>query len=350
MKRFRMMSLACAAVALFVVGRLGYNTWWLNSPPSSPRVQLAVPEDLLDLGTVWETDAYDLTLPIENLESFPVTVEKFGSSCTCISINPDSFTIDPGGRRDVQLKLDLTAKKDWDAKDETTVRLWPIVKVGPEGGDRRGPEWMIHARCRRAFTVPGSTFLGRCSELAQPIPPQNIPITVLVPLESLTATCDLAGFATSIETISEKSRLLRLTATSSLPVGAFKGMVILRPALAGGNLLPIRRIRFNGTIVSDVELDPLAVQVGGRHLKESFEELVSLRSLTKKVVTVICVEADGEGLFVTPEGGQRYRVRQVVCQPGTQLNHVRFTVESGGNHSTVELPVVYTGLSPDVAN
>lgn len=78
---------------------------------------------------------------------------------------------------------------------------------------------------------------------------------------------------------------------------------------------------------------------------ETFEEIVTVRSLTGRPVATLKAEAEGEGLSVEAvEGGKQFRVRQVVRGTGEQLNRVRFTAELDGRKVKTDLPVSYTGV------
>lgn len=95
----------------------------------------------------------------------------------------------------------------------------------------------------------------------------------------------------------------------------------------------------------DVEAVPAAVEVGGRHLGEMFEETVLLRSLTGHGFTTIKAEAEGSGLTAhLAKGGQNFSVRQVACEEGTQSNRVLLHMQSGGREVMIVVPVRYTGV------
>jgi hypothetical protein len=346
MNRFRSTCLICAlavggGVALFAIKpRLS------PTQQEPPLVQLAVPPGAFDMGEIWEAEEFRWVVQVENREIFSVEVEGFSTSCNCAAVEPQSFVLEPGERREIRLKVDLTAKLASNPDDEVSVQVRPRLKAGADGAVRKGPEWKISGRVRRALALASSAHVGRHSELAQPIPPHSVSFDVLVPLESLSVACDVPGFSASVDLAQPggKVSVLRLVETSARPVGEFEGVVSLKPILKGGIPLPTRRLRVAGVIVPDVEPDPPAVLVGGRRLNETFEECVSVRSLTGRSVTVVRAEAEGEGLSVVSIEGGRYRIRQTVRRSGTQTNHVRFTVEASGSGQTVELPVTYTGV------
>jgi hypothetical protein len=173
---------------------------------------------------------------------------------------------------------------------------------------------------------------------------------MLVPLESISAHCNVPGVSASIQLAqNEKEKsMLRLTFSSSLPVGELKGTVALSPVLKGGKLLPAQSMGFYGKIVPDIEAVPPIIQVGGRPIGEVFEEVIVFQSLTGKVLANARVEAVGDGLTLEViEGKEQYRVRQKVCAEGFQTNYVRFFGEVGERPSSISVPVNYIGIKSE---
>lgn len=110
-------------------------------------------------------------------------------------------------------------------------------------------------------------------------------------------------------------------------------------------MLPVRELPFGGKIVSDLEAVPPAVQVGGRHLGETFEEVVILRSLSGRMLAAVRAEAEGDGVSVEAmENSGQYRIRQKVCGRGSRTNQVCFRAETAGRPAAVSIPVSYTGV------
>lgn len=325
--------------------------FWLKtgfSKPARETVRLWAPPDALNLGTVWETDQLEWTLPVENREEAPVEVESFSTTCNCLSVEPQSFVLEPGARRDLRLQIDLGSQLK--TTGEVNIQLVPQLKESGEGNQAKklSPDWRITGQVRRALTFDRNVYLGRHSELSQPLEPWTIPVEVLVPLESLTAECDVPGLAASLERHDGGKASLRLTPLLPFPVGELKGTVNLKPVLNGGERLPAPIMRFAGKIVPDVEAVPPAIQVGGRRLGEAFEDVVVLRSLTGRAFTAVRADVEGDGLAVASiEGSGRIRIRQKVCQAGSQSNRVLVHVHSEGREVAILVPVSYTGLELD---
>ena len=89
-------------------------------------IKLWITANALNMGTIWESDEFAWTVPIENHEAIPVQVESFGTTCNCLSIEPKSFVLGPGERRDLALKIDLTSQVK--EGGQIAVGLWAQVK------------------------------------------------------------------------------------------------------------------------------------------------------------------------------------------------------------------------------
>jgi hypothetical protein len=297
------------------------------------------------MGTIWEDEQFAWTVPIENHEATPIEVASFGTSCNCLSVEPSSFVLAPGERRELRMRINLTSQ----VKDtgEVAVGLWArLKKDNREPGESLGPEWMIVGQVRRVLKFNRRLFyVGQHSELAQPLPVQTIPLEVLVPLQSLSAECDLAGFTTKVEAVKEGKALLELRSVTPRPLGPFEGSISLNPVLKGAQHLPVQRLHFEGRIVPDVEAVPPEVLVGGRALGETIEDVVLLRSLTGRELVNVRAEAEGEGLAIEAlEGSHRLRIRQKVMATGSCTNRIRVYAQASGQKVETIVPVTYTGV------
>jgi hypothetical protein len=306
--------------------------------------KLWIPPDALNMGTIWESEEFAWTVPIENHEATPVAVESFGTTCNCLSIEPKSFVLGPGERRQLALKINLTSQVKEDG--QIAVGLWARITKETRKPAEPLPEWKITGQVRQVLKFNRRLlYLGERSELAQPLPVQTIHMEVLVPLESLSAQCDLAGFTAKVEGLNEGKTLLRLSSATKRNLGPFEGTVSLRPVTKGGEQLPVQRLQFEGKIVPDIEAVPPAVQVGGRVMGDAFEEVVVLRSLTGREITSVRAEPEGDGLTIERlDDNLRFRIRQKVVSAGESTNRVHFYAKVTGHDVKRVLSVSYTGI------
>ena len=192
MGKLKYVVLLLAILSLALIGGVWRFAGWRQRYPET--IQLWVPPAAFDMGTVWESDHFAWTVPVENREPAAIEVESFSSTCNCLSIQPKSFVLAPGERQELSLQIDLSGRPK--PAEEVAVELSPKLKqVGGNGGDKVAPEWTLRARIRRILTIERHVFLGRHSELSQPLPAWIIPFEALVPLKELSAECDVAGLA-----------------------------------------------------------------------------------------------------------------------------------------------------------
>jgi hypothetical protein len=342
---------ACgAAVAGLFAGRWVYSTRGSGATPSPTEVRadLAIAADRLNFGEVWESEQLSWTLPVENRESHPVEIESFSATCNCASIQPQKLFLAPGERRELQLQLDLVTKPP--PNGEVGVRIRPKLKEETSGGKRLGPDWILSGRVKRVLSVDEVVYLGRHSELAQPLPPKVVRVAAIAPLSSLSAKSEIPEIEVSVlpPSLGTGNYSVTLTQRSRIPVGSVSGCLLLNPVGTSGEALPIRRVVVRLAIVSDLEAEPPAVQVGGRRNGEVFDDVVVLRSLTGRKLGSVRAEAEGEGLTVeATEVPGEFRVRQSVRGTGTRTNQVRFSAEVDGRKVTTVVPVTYTGIHRD---
>jgi hypothetical protein len=280
-------------------------------------------------------------VPVENREPFAVEIERFSSTCNCLSVEPKSFTLGPGETQTIRLQIDLTSQAR--PTGDIAVGLTPRLKSGA-----RWPEWTVRGRVRRVLTMVRKVDLGQHSELAQPFPPWTVPVESALSLDMLSVQCDVPGLVASISrpTSEEGKYLVELRPAKTLPVGNIDGTLTLTPRIKGGETLPSRRLPVRGSVVADLEASPPLVQVGGRRMGESFQEEVTLHSLTGRALTAVKFRAEGQGLVVEPtERPDRFRVRQAVALAGTQQTQVRFSVVLDGRNVELRVPVEYTGVN-----
>jgi hypothetical protein len=75
---------------LFLLACCSAAFWWGANMDSRvrPNGGLIVNESHLNFGEVWETDKFEITLPIQNPTEKNVQIARFDSTCGCASITP----------------------------------------------------------------------------------------------------------------------------------------------------------------------------------------------------------------------------------------------------------------------
>lgn len=305
------------------------------------HARLHVPSEALDLGLIWDCDQIDWTLPITNVSSDTVQVESFATSCGCLIVEPQAFVLAPGKTQESRITIDLASAAK--GNDQINLAISPKLKPSVSRTNDRDVTWQIKASIKRLIDMNRLVYVGRHSVLSQPLQTIDVPFRALSPAKSVAVACRTPGFEASLIAGGPDGHfILQLKGTAIRPEGDFAAEVALTPILYDKALSP-RSMTFRGTIVSDVDAEPSAIQVGGRQLGDVIEETVSLRSLTGRVVPKAHLEARGEGLTIEPLANG-YKVRQAVCRLGAQQNEVRFKLDLVNTESSISFPVSYIGI------
>lgn len=317
--------------------------------PSIPT--LNVPTEKLNFAEAWETDRFEWTLPVENCGPERVVVTGVAGSCQCLTVEPQQFTLDAGGRVDLRLTLDLRPRPGETAEADVrpfSVVLMPIIKAVP-GKVWKSPEWKLSGRVRRALDVPDEVPLGTHSEFAPALLPRSVVVVPKVPIQSLRAVVDRSDIAADVTADRDQPDrfIVELTAKDGVSFGPGDAAwaVTLHPVAAEGIELPPKTIRFTGRVVPDVRAEPPEVLYPARAVGDVVEEVVSLRSLTDTPFGIESVTAEGAGVSVEPTGeGAGYRVRLRLDSAGEHRGVVTFAVEARGWVYRLAVPVVGTAL------
>lgn len=129
--------------------------WWTagalrrsSARPEAPT--LDGPQSALAFGTVWETDAFVWSVPIVNRSGRQIDIADFVSNCVCTTITPRSFSLEPGERIVVSLKLDLRRR----GSDAQAAVSDFGVDIVPKYADGRGAaEWVLAGKVRRVCRI-----------------------------------------------------------------------------------------------------------------------------------------------------------------------------------------------------
>ena len=177
-------------LALFTVTTI-VGMQWSGNRPGWPTGLLSVPEERLDFGVAWVSNAFEWALPITNTSrARDVDVLNFEVSCQCTSVSPSRLRIRAGETRDIRLTVDLTRLRSWqDGSADRTVQL----SVRPILGDSPLPlpPWTVRGRVRELFEgieqvihVNEDLVYGSNPELRS-----TVPVLSLYQLSRLSVSC-----------------------------------------------------------------------------------------------------------------------------------------------------------------
>jgi hypothetical protein len=344
--RFAVLAIASAAILSYLVA-LEIGHFVHTSQPMSKDAQassttvLRVDAEHLSLGEVWESYAFNWSLPIENVSDQDVSITGFGVPCGCVAIEPRTLTIPPRKIAHISLSIDLTKQvKQEEDNPDTGVRAFsitirPVLQVATSLFQ---DAWTIRGRVRRAITVePEVLDFGEVSEEG-PFVPRTAWVRPRCSVSNLTATANSnQSVIVSCHHEDRGQFKVQVTPKGPLSPGKFSSHILLCAIHEDGRALPPVRLYFTGVCQEDIQLVPQSLLFGFRNIGKTAEDVVLIQSLTGQRFRVLAAESDSSDLTITPvqaaskEGGVAFRIAQTLGTPGRREASVIFTIERENN-------------------
>lgn len=325
--------------------------YWLSvqaNRKALPLLHLSIDPAALDLGTVWESEAFEWTLPLTNTGAQAVEISGFAPTCGCLSVEPAQFTLAPGQATDLKITVDLTAGAvGRDGK--IAVRVIPhLVTAQPSPA---GPSWTVSGTVRPILRPDRPRIdLGEISDRSENVTEATINISDLAGLRELRARCASADFVavSSERVVGEDAFEVRVAAKPGAGLGIHESTLILEPVGQTGEALPERRLKLSIRVVEDLQALPRTLSLGNRRVGERVVETVALCSLTRREFAIESIHP-GADTTVEPvpggEPGNVYQVSQTIKTAGDQTAALRFGLRADdGSARALEVPVRYYGV------
>lgn len=329
----------------------------------STSTELSIDPRELELGTVWESSQHVHALTIRNTRDRPLKVIQLRASCTCSSVNPDSFEVPANGEVTVQLTLDLMLKKP-DGLDPG--KSWTFaVTLSPDiervSSELRDPVWTLTGTVRPALNVDTTrVHFGTKSEDALPVE-ATFPVTAEIPLKEFTVALDILspGWEAEVQATSISGGYeVRVRTPERMPIGTADCLIRLTAVSQSGETLPSKTIRVTGVISNDVTASPPSIVLGAREVGSECEEVIFLESLTGKPFGEVQVEARFEGTTVTLREQQNrisercFALTQQILSGGLQRGEIEFVVSTTSGYREeiqVRVPIQYLGIESEAS-
>jgi len=315
------------------------------------RAALAVDEQYLSFGEVWEDPAFIWSLPIHNGTDNDVEIAGFTKSCcSCATVEPASLTIPARGIAEVRVTLDLRSARvepDVAARDfKVTVRPWVTRWTGMQAG------WTVQGKVKRPFAIdPPLVDFEESLVRGQAFAPRSAVITCGPEVIELTAQCDSPFFAAKVKPDPHNPRRFRLEAQvrKEIPAGPFNQLFRLEGVTRDEHFKPKTVLAVRGTVVEEIHAVPSVLMFGGQRVGTIATDIVLLRSARSEAIKVESLETASPDLVV--EGAQQtvqgklIRVRQKIVKGGYHESTVRLLASFHGEAPiAIVLPVSYYGL------
>jgi len=336
-------------IATCLAGVLWMGTVWRVRSESALALHVA-PESL-DVGEVWETDAFEHVFEITNSSSRPVRIESIGASCECHSISPQSFTIAPHSSQAITLVLDLSPASI------PVLRAAPVydfsASVYPTVTSHIPPTepWVVRGRVRRMFLTSSPGFvMDHGKEVIQGVRPAPQPMTVELAGSHTLAIAVEASVAEAeiVDAANDGAHVVQLTPFETLPLGPFETTVALTAQDHAGRIVSRRRIPVTGRVVGQVMAQPAAVEHGLRRLGDITDTELMLQSRTNRRFTVDRVETGSAELVSVSEAGEGdaghvlIKLRQSIQKRGDNQEEIVVCVTiDGGFEERLVIPSHY---------
>jgi hypothetical protein len=334
-------------LALAAVGLTRRDALFPGSP--TPHTATAEPEQLLvipdgrdSFGEVWLSKDFAWTFPVVNRGDQPVAVRDAIGSCTCLSVSPRRFTLQPGQTQVITAHIDLTMKHRQDGPSGFVI----TYEVADDAGQSKlGGKWVVTGNVRTLVMLDKPLDFGRRSVLAQPLKPVSVVARFGTKVDSVTAQSASPELRAEITPRGPDGRyLLTLTPTGRFPVGPLNTAVVLKIKPASGDERS-ERLSVAGQIIPDVEASPPSYPGGGQLIGTALEFDVSVSSGSGQPFAVVGVKTVGDGLSVAGSAG-RYVVRQACRAAGPHTGRIDFEVTGIDGRYVTSVTVDYTGLQP----
>lgn len=201
-------------IAAATAGVLVLATDWRRA--SSPAWLEADPA-ALDFGVVTAQSDFRWSIPFTNQSAQTVKVDRIRTSCGCSTVSSESVVFAPGETKAVDLTLDLTGKKDFDASSRPfSVSLYLDSQVRKQSG-----HWVLKGQVEDLVQVEpailnfGEVLNGSHSE------PRIVSVYSKVPLEHLSPSSTDSTIRMTPSARTEEGCEWTFQATVTAPTSSF---------------------------------------------------------------------------------------------------------------------------------
>jgi hypothetical protein len=314
-----------------------------NSTPADAGPLVVAPEHL-DRGAIWESPSHTIELPVENRSAEPVQVTGWARSCSCLSVEPERFTLAPGETRTVRTELILTARGSGPEEE------FEVYLTAMSGERAVSSRWALRGQVRSPLpAAPREIDFGLISDLATDVAPNVFEVEPPVPLECVTAVVE-PPIATATVTPLDGSGRVRVTVRPVLPVppGDQRATLRLLPVRVGGEALPPREVRIVCQGGTDVQPNPPRLLLGSIPDGDTATAEVAFRSLTGRPFEIEPVSPGPAGVTIArreSSDGPAFGIT-VRGVAGSQVVPVEFRVRQQSRPDyTVRAEAVYHGVA-----
>ncbi len=300
-------------------------------------------------------------------------VSSLTTSCQCTATGDKEFTIPPGGRHRVALKMNLLRKNDEDATASSRPFAVNIIAQTSVPGERPFV-WLLQGEVRSAIDLsPTRIDLGDALVGGPATETREARFESLIPLRDLTASCPDAALRIQVMSIppdppgtsGEPSTtgheyVVKASVIGATSLGPQVSKIILKPVTATGETLPPAEfeVRYRG--VGEIGYRPEFPLLGAAPVGTQYREELQIYSRDKHFFRVTTLRGNPVDVFephcVTMSSPAFHHSVSVLVQPRSGGLHSG-TVEVDWEivdplpgtqdvHGTLRIPLTVLGSSP----
>ncbi len=337
-----------AVVLGLVCGAAYYLGTTLPSDGPQPADAFPLVPSSLDFGEAVEDSQFKWTIQIANQSSKDIKIERFLSSCSCTSLEPETVRVPANGKAQVQVTLDLRYGRSEGEKPtqrDFEVALAPILT----GSNRLPPDWRIYGKVRRLLTVPrvirlpGPFVSGERFEL------QTAAMFVEKLVGKVAAYCDPSFAAVAVHETEKHAddrgaRLFeaKFLLSDSLAIGKHKFPVKLQPLGLNGQIYPPVNVSVEVQVAGFVRPVPEELLLGVRRVGEIVEQTVIFERLSSSAEFEISGYEWLSAAIHSPveekdKGASRFRIRVSISELGPQSEQLFFIARRTDRSGTAKI-------------
>jgi hypothetical protein len=309
----------------------------------------------LDFGEVWEQKDFHWTLRLRNVDTAPVEIVDFTSSCSCAFISPKSTIVGPGESSDIAVTLNLNFPASAPS-DLSQMEFSALIIPRISSSSTLDMPWKIRGHVKRAISLdPKQVDLGGDLICGRIVQSKVVMAACHSPLAALRAELDTRVASIRIDRTSSEPNgaqnfTIRVTACPRRDPGLFEFDIPLHATLVDGVALPPVLLHVRGIAWESTVPVPSSLLFGAVTIGKTATETVSLEC-TDGNFEVECVEPASE-LIVEPKRAgyadqKHFAVHLTPLREGDQALQLGFQVRQEGEkaHKVVVAKVFYHGIS-----
>lgn len=345
-RRLLLITLLVAAAAVTGTLTARWRSPHQTPNPSALPAALSIDPQYLDFGEVWETDHFQLVLPVRNVTADPVRLVEWRTSCTCLDVKPLAMEFGPNETKRATVLLDIGSK----FRMNQTATQHVGVNLAAALGDGKVVEWAVRGMAKSVMKTYPDLVFPPVSELAQPYGAKHADLEFTSPISIESVSTDSLFIMAAIRedaTSPQTRRPIELRFAAAIPCGEHRFTLTVEGATQSPQQQVVKRFSGVLRIVPDIQGDPGQVVFPAMAVGGEGEETVALKSLTGRAVHIESVAVDGEGLTAEQVAGEaKLVVKQRSMKVGQLSTRVRVTVRSGERVCDVIIPVSSLWMDP----